>query len=96
LATSPEPGRGGISAAWAIGGTDGGKDVGVPVDARFMAPEWFWKEWVTSSEPQLDHWTLNAKLTDDEERAKDVRIETGTSPRSSAFGRAFRSKIPVP
>ncbi len=34
-------------------------------------------------------FTPSAKLSDDEKRAKDVRIETLGWPRSSSFGRGF-------
>jgi len=38
--------------------------------------------------PLLHKVRLTIKLTDDEERVGDARIETMTGPRSSAFGRA--------
>jgi len=38
---------------------------------------------------------LNAKLTDDEERAKDIRIGTLDWPRSSSFGPATCSDLVI-
>jgi ATP-dependent helicase/nuclease subunit A len=37
--TSHEPGRGGILAAQTTGGTDGDRDVAVPIEAGFLAPQ---------------------------------------------------------